>query len=97
MYKLRTHPEADLELEESIRYLSEQTLWQASRFIDAYAAALLKIRQHPECAHFAWNPYRRFNLTPFSYALIYRHEGDTVFIIAVAHTKRHPDYWKTRI
>ncbi len=42
MHELRTHPEADAELEETLRYLSENTLWQATRFADNHHAALLK-------------------------------------------------------
>ena len=97
MFKLRTHPEADIELESALQYFAEQTLWQAGRFADAYHAALQKIRHHPECTHFIWKSYRRFNLQRFSYSLIYRHKGDEVYLIALAHDKRHPDYWKTRI
>ncbi len=29
--------------------------------------------------------------------VVYREYGDAVYVIAVAHEKRHPDYWKRRI
>jgi hypothetical protein len=29
--------------------------------------------------------------------VIYREEADAIYVIAVMHEKRHPDYWKERI
>lgn len=97
MYKLRTHPEADRELEDIIQRLKDGTLWQASRFADHYYSALLKIREHPEGAHFIWTDYRRLNLKRYPYGLIYRQRDDGIYLIAVAHERRHPDCWKHRI
>jgi len=97
MYKLRTHPEADRELEDIILRLADETLWQATRFADQYYAALLKIRDHPEGAHFVWKDYRRLNLKRFPYGLIYRRRQDEIYLVAIAHERRHPDYWKHRI
>ncbi len=97
MYDLRTHAEADIELDEALRYLSERTLWQATRFADALHTALKQIRTRPEGSHFVWREFRRYNINGFSYALIYRQQGREVFVIAVMHQKRHPDYWKHRI
>jgi plasmid stabilization system protein ParE len=95
--RLRTHPEADRELEEAISYLADRTLWQASRFADAYHAALDRIIARPEGCHFVWREYRRYNIPGYSHALIYRSRQDEVHLIAVMHEKRHPDYWKYRI
>lgn len=97
MFDLRTHPEADVELGEILQRLNEETLWQASRFADRYYEALLKIRSHPECTHFIWKDYRRLNLGRFPYGLIYRRRENKIYLIAIAHDKRHPDYWKVRI
>jgi len=40
--------------------------------------------------------YRRY-LRDFPYTLIYKPKEDAVYILAVAHQSRHPDYWKERI
>ena len=97
MHEIRSHPEADLELEDALRFLSEQTLWQATRFADAFYAALIRIRTQPSCSHFVWQDFRRYNIPGFSHALIYRQRAHEVYVIAVMHQKRHPDYWKHRI
>ena len=97
MHELRTHPEADAELEETLRYLSENSLWQATRFADSHHAALLKIQNNPKSCHFVHHDYRRCQIRPFSHSIIYRERMNDVYVIAIRHDKRHPDYWKTRI
>ncbi len=41
--------------------------------------------------------YRRFPLTRFPYALIYRTGGVHLQIVAVAHRRKRPNYWRSRI
>jgi plasmid stabilization system protein ParE len=40
---------------------------------------------------------RRFVLHRFPFAVIYLDDPDRVTIIAVAHSKRKPGYWKHRV
>jgi hypothetical protein len=54
-------------------------------------------RQSPASHHFIYQEFRRANLKRFQYHVIYRVNINTLFIIAFAHAKRHPDYWKSRI
>jgi toxin ParE1/3/4 len=41
--------------------------------------------------------YRRFPLTRFPYALIYRTDGARLQVVAVAHRRKRPNYWRSRI
>lgn len=78
MHDLRTHPEADAELEETLPYLSENTLWQATRFADSHHAALLKIQNNPKSCHFVHQTYRRCQIKPFPHSIIYRESTNEV-------------------
>jgi len=40
--------------------------------------------------------HRRFPLTRFPFALIYRADADLLRIVAVAHRRRRPGYWRSR-
>jgi plasmid stabilization system protein ParE len=40
--------------------------------------------------------HRRLPLRRFPYALIYRVDSDAVRIVAVAHRRRRPNYWRPR-
>jgi hypothetical protein len=37
------------------------------------------------------------NLHKFPYYIAYFIRGECMFIAAVAHASRHPDYWKNRL
>jgi plasmid stabilization system protein ParE len=41
--------------------------------------------------------HRRVALRRFPYALIFRHDGDIIRIVAVAHHRRRPRYWAGRV
>lgn len=47
-----------------------------------------------------WAPYvagtRRFLLRRFPYAVIFRNVGEAVQIVAIAHARRRPGYWRER-
>jgi plasmid stabilization system protein ParE len=40
--------------------------------------------------------HRRFPLTRFPFGFIYRIEGDVVLVLAVAHRRQLPGYWRRR-
>jgi toxin ParE1/3/4 len=40
---------------------------------------------------------RRFPLRRFPFGLIYRVEGDTLRILALAHRRQRPGYWRGRV
>jgi plasmid stabilization system protein ParE len=40
--------------------------------------------------------HRRIPLRRFPYALIFRRDGDTIRVVAVAHRRRKPRYWQPR-
>jgi plasmid stabilization system protein ParE len=39
-------------------------------------------------------PVRRYLLTRFPYAIYFRAEPERLLVLAVTHTRRHPDAWK---
>jgi len=96
-FEVVTYPEAQEELSEALEWLQKRTLWSANELLKAYNKQVEQIRQSPASHHFIYREFRRANLKRFHYHVIYRVNANTLFIIAFAHDKRHPDYWKTRI
>jgi toxin ParE1/3/4 len=39
---------------------------------------------------------RRYLLHRFPFQIVYRARGETIEVVAVAHLKRRPGYWKSR-
>lgn len=98
-YSVRTHPEADLELDDYFAYLARETLWQVGQFADHLDVAVGRLRDQPTLCHFVWNDFRRFNMKKYPISIIYRVEPESksIYVVAFMHQRRHPDYWKSRI
>ena len=91
--------EAEEELNYSAQYYNNQAPGLGFDFLEEIEKALQEIEQTPE----RWSNYkkniRKFNTKRFPFSLYYKFEKnvDKIVILAVAHQKRKPDYWKNRI
>ena len=97
MRRFRFRPEALAEFEEAVDYYLELSPEVASRFVDAFEAAVDYARQNPQAVVRVKGGTRRCNLRRFPYALIFRLVDDVIEIIAVMHARREPEYWQTRV
>jgi toxin ParE1/3/4 len=105
---LRHKPEDDrwifwsgrLELNKSKSYYSNIDPDLGNHFLDDIENALYDIEHHPKAsAVHEDNPHLRLKTTKrFPFIIIYHpdFEADIVYIVAIAHQKRKPDYWKDR-
>ena len=61
------------------------------------AAAEELVQRSPE----AWSGYfhgtRGFRFQKFPFVLAYVMRGDTIFVVALAHTRLKPGYWQERL
>ena len=56
-------------------------------------SALAWISAHPELPRVRPMGFRRVNLKVFPYYLAYAIHEETIWILAIAHSSRHPEYW----
>jgi len=96
-FEVITHPEAADELREALQWYGRTSTRAPDRLLVEYDAHVAQICQSPDSIRFIYREYRRLNLDRFPYAIIYRIREREIFIIAVMHERRHPDYWKRRI
>jgi len=93
----RFHPEAKEEFRDAIRWYRARSVIASVDFRTTASAAIRNVVQAPQ----SWPRYlhgtRRFVLHRFPFAVIYLDDPDVVTIIAVAHGKRKPGYWKHRV
>lgn len=97
MTRFRLRPEALAEFEEAVDHYLELSPEVASRFVDAFEAAVDFARENPQAVVRVRGHVRRWNLSRFPYALIFRRVDDVLEIIAVMHARREPEYWKYRL
>lgn len=90
------HPAALAEGEEATAWYAERDPRVAGAFVAELEAALDRIAEAPHRWPVHLHNTRRVRLTRFPYLIVYREEPERVLVVAVAHTKRRPGYWKKR-
>lgn len=98
---LRTHEEADGELVEAAEWHEKQRQGLGDDFRAEMYASFEFIAESPlhyphvETLRTKRNIRRRV-MDRFSYVVIYEILSDEVFVLAVAHSSRRPNYWARR-
>lgn len=77
-------------------YASHASRALADAFISEFERAAHLILSNPQLGPVWRNSRHRFALRRFPYHLIYQITLDELRIVAVAHQKRRPGYWRTR-
>jgi toxin ParE1/3/4 len=67
-------------------------------FHDAVVAAVALIEAHPEIGSLSAGrmPTRHLTLSRFPYRIVYRVRTHDLYVVAIAHAKRRPGYWRHR-
>ena len=91
------HPDAVIEAWEARRHYSEIDPDLGERFYRAVDAARRRIAAAPERWPTHLHGTRHLLVRGFPYRLVYVIEGGTVVLLAVAHAKRRPGYWRKRL
>jgi toxin ParE1/3/4 len=93
----RLHALAWQEIEESDNWYLSHSYDVSVEFLSDLYAALEGISQAPQ----RWPKYlhgtRRLVMQRFPFAVIYLEDPDLVTIVAIAHCRRKPGYWKDRV
>ena len=89
--------EAEQEFAESVAYYEYQEIGLGARFRDEVAEAVDRILRYPEMARLRPKGYRRVNLSVFPHYVAYVIRGGTIWIVAIAHGYRRPEFWIDRI
>jgi len=89
-------PEAEAEIGAAFAWYRERNPQAAQAFrtevfdaIDSLAKSAMKWKKDEDGIH-------RFVLRHFPYTVFYETDGKVVFVLAVAHQRRMPGYWRKR-
>jgi plasmid stabilization system protein ParE len=95
---VRSSEPASDELREAVRWYEARRSGLGGEFFDAVAATILLIETNPEIGTriSADGQTRRVLVARFPYQIVYRIRPTEIVIVAVAHLKRRPGYWKNR-
>ena len=91
------HRFAQREVQEAYEYYLDRSAGAAGGFIRALDAGVAAILEAPHRWPKVSETHHRYRLTRYHrYHLVYEVLADEIFIVAVAHTSRRPNYWSRR-
>lgn len=88
---------ANDELVEACDWYEKKQAGLGLRFKNAVRDAALRIARSPHLFPVELEDVRRYVMNQFPYTLRYVLRGDEVWVVAVSHHHRRPDYWVERI
>jgi plasmid stabilization system protein ParE len=94
---LTYHPEASDEIDEAYSWYAMQSVQAADGFYEELFPAVNRVRQHPGLFAQYLHGTQRVVLHRYPFSVVYRNLPSEIQIIAVAHAKRRPGYWRVRI
>ncbi|MGA7876620.1 MAG: type II toxin-antitoxin system RelE/ParE family toxin [Desulfoferrobacter sp.] len=97
MKLITLHPDADAELTEAARYYELRQPGLGSDLLEEVERALDQILTYPEASQNIGRRVRRKPLWRFPYNLVYAVYPERIRLVAFAHQKRRPYYWRKRL
>lgn len=84
------------DFDESFDWYAERNAEAAVGFAAALDEVIARIRDDSSRFATVGAGYRYCALKQYPFRVVFREESERVVIVAVAHAKRHPGYWKSR-
>jgi plasmid stabilization system protein ParE len=94
--RISIHETAEIELNDAADFYDIACPNLGSAFIDEIQRTIEKISEFPDAAQVVRGQIRKKPAAKFPYSVIYSVHADEIRILAVAHQKRRPLYWRTR-
>jgi len=91
------HEEALAEAQAAYDWYATRNAAAAEAFIGELDHAVERIGMFPEASPSYVSGTRRYVLKRFPFTVIYREQKKVIQIVAVAHGRRKPGYWKKRV
>ena len=89
-------PDAADEAAAAREWYAARSTGAANAFLIELDHAIEQIRSGPGRWPLHVHETRRYLMHHFPFSVIYKEIGSTIYVIAVAHAKRKPGYWKDR-
>jgi plasmid stabilization system protein ParE len=96
MRRIEYHPEALDDAKGARRWYAERSAAAAQRFEAELHRALEFAALMPEAGSPGAAGSRKLRLHGFPHAIVYRATEQVVLVLAVAHERREPGYWRKR-
>jgi toxin ParE1/3/4 len=88
---------AEEEMTEAALFYDAASNQLGSDFLDDVQRAVDRLREFPQAGEAIISGLRQSLLHRFPFSLIYAIEENVIVVIAVAHHRRRPGYWQSRL
>lgn len=96
MAELIYHPAAKFELRQAAAWYEECRPNLGRAFLMEAERTAVKLDSAPLRWMRISGEYRRIRVRRFPYAFVYRVEAQAIYVVAVMHLYRRPEYWRSR-
>ena len=97
MKPVKYHRLAESELVESAMFYEHRRGFLGDSFLDLMAETLAKIQGHPDIGKPGKFGTRSWKVKRFPFRIVYLDQTERIWIVAVAHLSRKPNYWLERL
>ena len=97
MKQVKFLPDAEEEMYEAVKYYQSQTSGLGVDYLSEVERAIASIAQSPMTWPKLDGELRRRLVRRFPFGILYYIEPEEIVIVAVAHLRRKPGYWKKRL
>jgi plasmid stabilization system protein ParE len=94
---IRFTPDADAELAEARQWYAHQRADLDTEFMERIDEALSRIVRNPQLYPIVYRTLRRAVVRRFPFAVFYEVTADEIQVVAVFHSRRDPEVWKSRV
>jgi len=96
--RVEVHPDALIEADAALTWYAERSTRAPGAFLAEIQQAIASIAEAPRRWPILEGDCRKFSLFRFPYLIVYREKtADLIQVVAVAHGRRKPGYWRDRI
>ncbi len=88
---------AKYELDDAAEYYDLKVPGLGLRFLEEVKHGIRRILEYPNAWALEKEDIRRYVLHKFPYKILYSNEKTYIYIIAIAHSHRRPNYWVERL
>ena len=95
--RIRIQSQAQEEINEAFDWYFKRSPEAVDAFLTEIGESLKQIVSRPQLYPAYTKNTRRRILANFPYSVIFQEKDDVILVVAVAHAKRRPGYWRGRI
>jgi plasmid stabilization system protein ParE len=96
MLPIKYLPGARQDFVESFDWYADRSVVAAERFANAVDAAMQRIAQDATTLTYVDRIHQECRVKRFPFRIIFRQLENQILVVAIAHAKRRPDYWRSR-